>query len=136
MKALSIRQPYAWLIVNGHKDIENRDWATNFRGRVLIHAGLTYPKRDYRDDAEDYPDQYGGSYPARESMIGGIVGVATITGCVDRSDSKWFMGPYGFTLTDAKPLPFVPCKGMLGFFNVPSDVAEKLRLLHTNGEVT
>jgi ASCH domain len=38
MKALPIRQPYAWLIVNGHKDIENRAWPTKFRGRVLIHA--------------------------------------------------------------------------------------------------
>ncbi|WP_206002040.1 ASCH domain-containing protein [Paraburkholderia aromaticivorans] len=39
MKALSIRQPWAWLIVKGHKDIENRTWSTRFRGRVLIHAG-------------------------------------------------------------------------------------------------
>lgn len=134
MKALSIRQPYAWLIVNGHKDIENRDWSTNFRGRVLIHAGLTYPKRDYRDDAETYGERFG-SYPERDTMLGGIVGVATITGCVTASDSEWFFGPYGFTLTDAKPVPFVPCKGKLGFFNVPADVAEQLRQLHTAGEV-
>ena len=39
MKALSIRQPWAWLIVNGYKDIENRNWRTNFRGRVYVHAG-------------------------------------------------------------------------------------------------
>jgi len=37
--ALSIRQPWAWLIVNGWKDIENREWSTRFRGRLLIHAG-------------------------------------------------------------------------------------------------
>lgn len=133
MKALSIRQPYAWLIVNGHKDIENRTWRTQFRGRVLIHAGINYPKRDYADDLEDYPDQYGGSYPAREEMIGGIVGVATITGCVDRSTSKWFMGPYGFTLTDAKPLPFIACKGALSFFDVPVEVADELRAIHLRG---
>ncbi|MEI3544750.1 MAG: ASCH domain-containing protein [Alphaproteobacteria bacterium] len=36
---LSIRQPWAWLIVNGYKDIENRTWPTHFRGKVLIHAG-------------------------------------------------------------------------------------------------
>jgi hypothetical protein len=124
MKALSIRQPYAWLIVNGHKDIENRDWATNYRGRVLIHAGLTYPKRDYADDAEDYPDQYGGIYPAREEMVGGIVGVATITDCVDRSASKWFMGLYGFVMTDARPLPFHPLKGALGFFETGLELAD------------
>lgn len=38
MKAISIRQPYAYLIVNGKKDIENRNWKTKQRGRVLIHA--------------------------------------------------------------------------------------------------
>ena len=35
---LSIRQPWAWLIVNGYKDIENRTWSTRFRGKVLIHG--------------------------------------------------------------------------------------------------
>lgn len=134
MKALSIRQPYAWLIAQGHKDIENRDWATNFRGRVLIHAGLTYPKRDYRDDADLYGERFG-SYPPREEMLGGIVGVATITGCVTASDSEWFFGQYGFTLTDAKSIPLVPCKGMLGFFDVPQDVADQLRKLHAPGDL-
>ncbi|HDU8694716.1 TPA: ASCH domain-containing protein, partial [Morganella morganii subsp. morganii] len=38
MKAISIRQPWAWLIVNGHKDIENRSWRTKYRGQVLVHA--------------------------------------------------------------------------------------------------
>jgi hypothetical protein len=39
MKALSIKQPWAWLIVSGHKDIENRNCPTRFRGRLLVHAG-------------------------------------------------------------------------------------------------
>ena len=38
MKALSIKQPWAWLIVNGYKDIENRTWKTNYRGTFLVHA--------------------------------------------------------------------------------------------------
>jgi hypothetical protein len=42
MKALSIMQPWAWLIVNGLKDIENRKWSTDFRGEFLVHAGKTY----------------------------------------------------------------------------------------------
>src|SRR5665213_2736034 len=67
MIALSILQPYAWLIVTGRKDIENRTWRTGRRGRVLIHAGKNYPKRDYADDA----DQFDG-YPLREQMIGGV----------------------------------------------------------------
>lgn len=125
MKALSIRQPYAWLIVNGHKDVENRTWRTSYRGPVLIHAGKNYPKGEHAF----YSDGYRGrGYPAdRESMIGGIVGIATITGCVTSSDSKWWIGPVGFTLADARPLPAViPCKGELGFFDVPADVLAML----------
>ncbi|ODS87283.1 MAG: hypothetical protein ABS44_11750 [Chryseobacterium sp. SCN 40-13] len=38
MKALSIKQPWASLIVQGIKDIENRTWKTNFRGRIYVHA--------------------------------------------------------------------------------------------------
>ena len=41
MKAISIKQPWASLIAHGIKDIENRTWRTNYRGRVLIHAGAS-----------------------------------------------------------------------------------------------
>jgi hypothetical protein len=124
VKALSIRQPYAWLIVNGIKDIENRTWATSYRGPVLIHAGKTYAKRDHKDDFSMYHER---GFPAqRESMLGGIVGVATITGCVSKSASPWWIGPYGFTLTDAQACPLVPCLGALGFFDVPADVLAQL----------
>jgi hypothetical protein len=69
---LSIRQPYAWLIVHGIKPVENRTWSTKFRGRVLIHAGVTYAKRDHHDDLESWGHI---GYPAtREEMVGGIVG--------------------------------------------------------------
>lgn len=133
MKALSIRQPYAWLCANGYKDIENRDWATSFRGRVLIHAGKSYPKRDYNVDAVSFGRYYGVSYPPREEMIGGIIGVATVVDCVSKSDSQWFNGPYGFVLAEARPLPFISCKGELLFFNVPSEVAAQLRDMHSSG---
>ncbi len=42
MKALSVRQPFAWAIVHGGKDVENRSWATSYRGPVLIHAGMRW----------------------------------------------------------------------------------------------
>lgn len=117
MKALSILQPWAWLIVNGHKNIENRKWRTAYRGPVLIHAGKTYGKIDYEADVEHYRRKFG-QLPPREEMIGGIVGIATIVDCVSHSESEWFNGPYGFVLRDAKPLPFRPYKGQLGFFEV------------------
>jgi hypothetical protein len=51
MKALSIRQPWAWLILNAGKDIENRDWLTRFRGPFLIHAskGMTRAEDTEKD---------------------------------------------------------------------------------------
>ena len=41
MKTISIKQPWASLIAHGIKDIENRSCRTNYRGRVLIHAGVS-----------------------------------------------------------------------------------------------
>lgn len=118
MKALSIRQPWAWLIVNGHKDIENRSWPTRFRGPVLIHAAKGMTREEY-EDARDLAEHLGVSLPApHELERGGIVGEATITGCNDDNLSPWFFGKFGFELAEAKPLPFQPCKGRLGFFEV------------------
>lgn len=116
MKALSIRQPWAWLIVNGHKDIENRSWRTKYRGQVLIHAGQTMYREDY-EWAHEIAVSHGVTLPMPDVLQkGGIVGVASITGCVDQSLSPWFFGPKGFTLADAKPMQFVPLKGKLSFF--------------------
>lgn len=118
---LSIRQPYAWLIVQGIKPVENRTWATKFRGRVLIHAGVTYPKRDHRDDLESWGAR---GYPAdRESMLGGIVGEAVIVDCVKQHASAFFFGPYGFVLERPKAYArLIPLGGRLGFFGVPSSL--------------
>ena len=119
MKAISIRQPWAWLIVNGHKDIENRSWKTFLRGTVLVHASKGMTRDDYAT-AHAHADDQGITLPAFEELErGGIVGQATITDCVDQDASPWFFGEYGFVLKDAKPLPFQPYKGALGFFNVP-----------------
>jgi len=41
MKIISIRQPWAALIVSGIKDVENRTWPTRYRGQLLIHASRT-----------------------------------------------------------------------------------------------
>lgn len=124
MRALSIRQPWAWLIVNGFKDIENRDWETFYRGPVLVHAGLTMAARYYDEVQLWVDDTFNIQLPEPgELQRGGVVGLATITGCVRRSESRWFNeGGFGFQLKDARPLPFYPCKGMLKFFDVPAAV--------------
>jgi hypothetical protein len=116
MKALSIQQPWAWAILNAEKDIENRDWYTNFRGEVLIHAGKKIDKDGY-----DYLFHETNLFyvpPYKDLKTGGIVGKVTIVDCVKKSDSKWFFGKFGFVLRNPIPLEFIPCRGQLGFFDV------------------
>lgn len=117
MKALSIRQPWAWRIIHEGKDIENRCWPTRFRGTFLIHAAKGV-------DAEDRDEVRATSMP-----LGGIVGMADIVDCVSGSDSPWFFGPYGFVLENVRPLPFIPCKGALSFFT-PDITGAVARMWH------
>lgn len=126
MIALSIRQPWAWLILHAGKDIENRDWATKFRGRFLIHAGKGMTRDEYAS-ACDFAAQCGVSnIPAADLLQrGGIVGSVELVDCVEQSDSPWFMGEQGFVLRDPKPLQFVPWKGQLSFFDVPRDAVRE-----------
>jgi hypothetical protein len=125
MRALSIQQPWAWLIVNGHKDIENRDWRCHRRGRILVHAGKKVDRDAMEDLLADRHPVTG--EPLRLDLpgafdAGGIVGEAEIAGCVGHSDSPWFVGRFGILMKEARPLPFQPCKGALGFFEPTFDV--------------
>ena len=121
MKALSILQPWAWLIVNGHKDIENRGWYTPYRGKFLVHAGKKYGPRIHKEDAEYFAEFYGITLPPFDQMqIGGIVGEAVIIDCKKDCSSRWYTDDsWGFVLTGMKVLPFRPYRGQLGFFDVP-----------------
>lgn len=124
MRALSIRQPWTWLILHAGKDIENREWSTRVRGRILIHVGKGMTRDEY-EDALDFAahavdDRSRIEVPLYEELErGGIVGSVEIIDCVTRSDSPWFCGTYGFVLRDPRILPFRPWRGELGFFNVP-----------------
>lgn len=121
MKAISVRQPYAWLIVNDWKNIENRSWSTTYRGSLLIHASR-------RVESDMIPwvvqqakkaDDAGGFPPASPIFrIGGIIGIVDLVDVVTISDNEWFNGPYGWVLANARPLEFYPCVGKVGLFDV------------------
>ena len=65
--------------------------------------------------------------PADAAMPrGGVVGMMRIVDCVEKMESRWFFGRYGFVIRDAFPLPLVPCRGALGFFVLPSDVLSQV----------
>ncbi len=112
LKAISINQPWAWAILHGGKDIENRDWHTNFRGDVLVHAGLRFD----REGLMFVEEQCGFEIPPEDRPRGAVLGIIEIYDCVTESDSPWFFGKYGFALRNPRPIDPRPCKGALGFF--------------------
>jgi len=120
--ALSIRQPWAWLIVHGHKSYENREWSKHnpgrkFRGPVLIHAGKGMTREEYFY-GEMAADEYGITLPPMAELPrGGIVGMVDVVAWHDEPPADMpFAFNSGLELANAKPLPFRPCNGMLGFF--------------------
>ena len=122
MKALSIRQPWAWLIIHGGKNIENRSWHTKHRGQFLVHAAKGMTSNEFTQ-ALLFCSERGLPMPDRDDMQrGGIIGSVDLVDSVDQSDSPWYTGEKGFVLRDPKPLPFAPLKGRLNFFNVPDEL--------------
>lgn len=119
MKTLSIRQPWAQLIIHHGKDIENRTWRTNYRGPLLIHASSTKSWDDYGIACEMAGDILGHCPigPFHHIDFGCIIGIVDLVDCVSESDSPWFCGPYGLLLWNPRPINPIPVKGRLGLWN-------------------
>jgi hypothetical protein len=124
VKALSIRQPWAWLIIHGGKDIENRSWKTNYRGRFLVHAGKNFDSDAYHTLLEKGVKLPGISELAR----GAIIGSVELVDCIPVEDKNRWMSPwwletkYGFRLQDPKFIVPLPYASQLNFFEVPDEV--------------
>ena len=123
MKILTVRQPWAWLILNG-KDIENRTWASSYRGPILIQSSAK--KASDHEQACRYAAARGVRVP-EELQYGGIVGAAVLNRCCSSHSSPWFMGPVGWVLEHAQALPFTPINGRLGLFDAPEWLLDQLR---------
>lgn len=123
MKAITIKQPWASLIAHGIKDIENRNWRTNFRGRVLIHSSA---KGDIANFGCLQPNQRLKVLNTPMSRIGfndlpfgSIIGSVEIVDCVQNYASVWAdKGVYNWVLSNAvlfsEP---IPAKGKLSFWD-------------------
>jgi hypothetical protein len=119
---LSVRHPWAWLLVNGPKDGENRSWPTKVRGLVAIHAGKTVDHKDITDLREKCRIHLPATFDT-----GKIVGFVNIVGCVRDHDSGWFFPPNFFFVTNARVAWDGPAvKGRLGFFQ--TEIAGDVRL--------
>lgn len=119
--ALSVRQPWAWAIIHGGKDIENRSAFAVTKGamvarHICIHAakGMTWDEYGY---AQDFMEDLGVDCPGPDALIrGGVIGCVTVTAIIKKSDSPWFFGPRGLVLTDAQAIEPIPTVGQLGYF--------------------
>jgi hypothetical protein len=121
MKVLTVKQPWAWLIIHGGKDIENRTWRTPYRGPLVIQAS-SRPQPRMREFCDQVANRFGVTLPA-EFQYGGAIGVVDVVDCVRSDSSRWFEGPVGWVLANPRPLPFIPIAGRLYLFDAPPDVA-------------
>lgn len=126
MKALSIRQPWAELILKGRKTLELRTWQTTYRGLLLLHAGQRVRPEACRAYGLD---------PAG-LVRGALIGTAELVEIVALDEAAWeslreqhlslrdFTGPtFGWRLTNPQRLsPVIPLDGRLGLFDVPDEV--------------
>jgi hypothetical protein len=111
--ALSIRQPWANLIIRGSKDVENRTRATPYRGPILIHASKTL---------DTAAMEYFALKP-HQVATGAIIGAARLVDCVKEHPSTWFENGFvGWVLDCRMPLPPIPYRGQLGLFRIRVDV--------------
>jgi len=112
VRAISVRQPWAGLIVDGVKDVENRNSRTHVRETICIQASL---KPDLSRRGMKAP------WSRHQNRYGEIIGTVKIVGCVRSSRSVWAIrGRWHWILEQGRPLQSpIPYKGRLGFFHVP-----------------
>lgn len=120
-KCLSVRQPNAWAIIVGAKDIENRSRPSYYLGQLYIHASATENVDAVDEVTKRVATHLGISAGEalakyqrhRERGRGAIIGSVQMFGCAVSHDSTWFEGPYGYLLRDPQQLEIpVPAKGM------------------------
>jgi hypothetical protein len=78
---LSIRQPWAQLILCGLKRIENRSWETRFRGRLWLHASQTMTVRNWSELSVCTVGAGGGLPPLATLARGAVIGSVEVYDC-------------------------------------------------------
>jgi len=122
MRALSIRQPWAWAIAAGLKRIENRTWRVSYRGPLAIHAARL-------QETSAYPrcERLAGRPVPRHLALGAVIAVAQLVDIVRRTDDPWAEGPWCWVLDDVQPICPIACNGRQQLFSLPDDVDAAVR---------
>lgn len=114
-RVLTLKQPWATLVMDGHKPIENRGWKVNYRGDLWIHAGVGV-------DQEGLEDALSGPLVAgRELPRGVVLGRVRLVDMVQDADSPWAIpGQWHWVMADPRPLETpIPAAGMPGLWTWP-----------------
>ena len=134
MKCISLWQPWASAIALGYKCIETRDWSTNVRGRIAIHAAKRWTRAERL--FLERQRMLGRFPPASTLPLGAVVCTALLVDVRSTSSliaagispiewefGNYLPGRYGGLLQDVQPLLApIPFLGAQGFFDVPDDL--------------
>ncbi len=118
VKVLSVRQPWAHLILSGQKPIENRTWTTRYRGPLYIHAGVNM----HAMPVTEIEVKFGIAIDRSALTLGAIIGRVTLVDVVTGSQSPWFDGPYGWVFEKPEIINPTPYRGQMGLFDAPQSI--------------
>ena len=123
MTCLTISQPYAYFVVNGMKTIENREWPTEYRGPLLIHAGKKTDR--FQNISPELAAVIPSMLPAYYPM-GAFVGIVKQVDCVPLRQVEghpFAEGPWCHIYEEAHPFPEpIPYRGRQKLWRVSEDV--------------
>ncbi len=135
LQALTVCEPYAWMLIHGPKSIENRKWSTNYRGPLVIHSGLNkswlkeYHRRRFSLPRSERCFELEPPLPKDTAYhFGCIIGIVDVVDCVKHEKVRgkpFAWGPYCWIMENPRPVKPVYVKGAMGLFNLdPSIVVE------------
>ena len=129
--AISVRQPWAWALIHGGKDVENRTKAPQGTGNLIgrrfcIHASKGMTQAEY-EHAADFMATVGIECPRPDRLIrGGVIGSVRLDHVTSEYPSRWFFGPRGLIVREPQSCDPVAASGQLGWFKwKPSGVLEE-----------
>lgn len=115
---MTVHQPWAWAIIHGGKDVENRGWTVSYRGPLLIHAGKKRPSDEDIDLVEEFAQRNLELLDAPGLVLGAIIGHVRLVDVVRDHPSTWTSaGAWQWVLKDPVPIdPPVVCRGGRSLF--------------------
>lgn len=151
IRAVTVRQPWAWQIINQRKDVENRtrNIAGKYRGPVAIHAGLQPDKEALRWLPMRAPEWVTAPRVFEYGVILGVVDLVDVHTptlrqgrwtCPGITEAPWMCSPWAeegtvhLVLATPRPIPLnrqPKCRGALGLWTPPADIVDQLQaVLH------